>query len=69
MRSRRKVTIQSRSQSFKTVTISDPGAELLVERIELSEEARRGLTTHVTSIGAPKTKSERAPASKAQTPS
>ena len=37
----------------KTTVVSKPGAAVRVERIELSEVARRSLMTHASSLGAP----------------
>lgn len=42
------------SGEFRSTVISEPGAAIHVERIEISERTRKALTTGVKSIGSPR---------------
>ena len=39
---------------FRSTVVSEPGAVIHVERIEISERTRKALTTGVKSIGSPR---------------
>lgn len=42
------------SDAFRTTVVSQPGAVIHVERIEILDRTRRSLTTGVKSIGSPR---------------
>jgi hypothetical protein len=41
-------------EEFRSTVVSQPGAAIHVERIEISERTRKALTTGVKSIGSPR---------------
>jgi hypothetical protein len=41
-------------EEFRSTVVSEPGAIIHVERIEISERTRKALTTGVKSIGSPR---------------
>jgi len=43
-----------RAGEFRSTVVSEPGAIIRVERIEISERTRKALTTGVKSIGSPR---------------
>jgi hypothetical protein len=47
------------SPIVRTTVVSEEGAAIRVERIEVSEQMKRNLTTSVSSIGSPRSRAEK----------